>query len=195
VRREQYIGPWLPEPVLDTAVLAPDTHTELAEDLSIALLVTLDRLSPLERAAFLLHDVFDCSFGEIAAALGRTETACRQLAARGRAPVRAARPQGAGSTRAVSGPLNPNHERLVSAFVSATRSGDLDGLIHLLARDARLVSDGGGKVAAALNVIEGADHVARFLVGAVRKGLPDGAVLRIASVNGLPGLLVEGPTG
>jgi RNA polymerase sigma-70 factor, ECF subfamily len=195
VRREQYVGPWLPEPVLDTAALAPDTHTKLAEDLSIALLLTLDHLSPLERAAFLLHDVFDCSFGEIAAALGRTERACRLLAARGRAHVRAARPQGAGSTRAVSGPLDPNHERLVSAFVSATRSGDLDGLIQLLTRDARLVSDGGGKVAAALNVIEGADHVARFLVGAVRKGLPDGVVLRVASVNGLPGLLVEGPDG
>lgn len=195
VRREQYVGPWLPEPVLDTAALAPDTHTELAEDLSIALLLTLDRLSPLERAAFLLHDVFDCSFGEIAVALGRTETVCRQLAARAGAHVRAARPQGGRSTRGRSGPPNPKHEQLVSAFVSATRAGDLDGLMRLLARDARVVSDGGGKVAAALNVIEGADHVARFLVGAARKGLPDGAVLRVASVNGLPGLLVEGPGG
>jgi RNA polymerase sigma-70 factor, ECF subfamily len=195
VRREEYIGPWLPEPVLDTAALAPDTHTELAEDLSIALLLTLDRLSPLERAAFLLHDVFDCSFGEIAAALGRTEAACRQLAARARAHVRAVRPQSATSPRGLYGPPNTRHERLVSAFVSATRSGDLDGLMRLLARDARVVSDGGGKLAAALNVIEGADRAARFLVGAARKGLPDGVRVRVASVNGLFGLIVEGAEG
>jgi RNA polymerase sigma-70 factor, ECF subfamily len=78
-RREEYVGPWLPEPVLDTAALAPDTRTELAEDLSFALLLTLDRLSPLERAAFLLHDVFDFSFNEVAAALERIEAACRSL--------------------------------------------------------------------------------------------------------------------
>ncbi len=87
-RREEYVGPWLPEPVLDTAALAPDSRTELAEDLSIALLLTLDRLSPLERAAFLLHDVFDFSFREVATALERSEAACRQLAARARVHVR-----------------------------------------------------------------------------------------------------------
>ena len=94
-RREEYVGPWLPEPVLDTAALAPDSRTELAEDLSIALLLILDRLSPLERAAFLLHDVFDFSFSEVATTLERSETACRQLAARARAHVRAVRPRGA----------------------------------------------------------------------------------------------------
>jgi hypothetical protein len=88
VRREEYVGPWLPEPVVDTAALAPDSRTELAEDLSIALLLTLDRLSPLERAAFLLHDVFDFSFSEVAKTLGRSEAACRQLAARAREHVR-----------------------------------------------------------------------------------------------------------
>ena len=93
-RREEYVGPWLPEPVVDTAALAPDSHTELAEDLSIALLLTLDRLSPLERAAFLLHDVFEFSFTEVAGALERSEPACRQLAARARAHVRASRPRG-----------------------------------------------------------------------------------------------------
>jgi RNA polymerase sigma-70 factor, ECF subfamily len=87
-RHEEYVGPWLPEPVLDTAALAPDRRTELAEDLSIALLLTLDRLSPLERAAFLLHDVFDLSFNEVATALERSEAACRKLAARARAQVR-----------------------------------------------------------------------------------------------------------
>src|SRR6185369_3516892 len=94
-RHEEYVGPWLPEPVLDTEALAPDSRAELAEDLSIALLLTLDRLSPLERAAFLLHDVFDFSFSEVANALERSEAACRQLAARARANVRAVRPRGA----------------------------------------------------------------------------------------------------
>lgn len=84
-RREEYVGPWLPEPVIDTAALAPDSRTELAEDLSVALLLTLDRLSPLERAAFLLHDVFDFTFNEVASALERNEAACRQLAGRARA--------------------------------------------------------------------------------------------------------------
>src|SRR5262245_37402292 len=93
-RREEYVGPWLPDPVLDTAELAPDRRTELAEDLSIALLLTLDRLSALERAAFLLHDVFDFSFSEVAASLLRGEPACRQLASRARAHVCAARPRG-----------------------------------------------------------------------------------------------------
>ena len=96
-RHEEYVGPWLPEPVVDTAALAPDSRTELAEDLSIALLLTLDRLSPLERAAFLLHDVFDFSFSEVASALDRSEAACRQLASRARAHVRAIRPRGASS--------------------------------------------------------------------------------------------------
>ena len=91
-RREEYVGPWLPEPVVDTAALSPDSRTELAEDLSVALLLTLDRLSPLERAAFLLHDVFDYSFGEVASALGRSEAACRQLATRAREHVRDVRP-------------------------------------------------------------------------------------------------------
>src|ERR687896_177271 len=94
VRREEYVGPWLPDPVTDTVSLAPDAQTELAEDLSVALLLALDRLSPLERAAFLLHDVFDYSFSQVAAALDRSESACRQLASRARSRVREARPRG-----------------------------------------------------------------------------------------------------
>src|SRR5262245_19213046 len=130
-RREEYVGPWLPEPVVDTAALAPDTHTELAEDLSIALLLTLDRLSPLERAAFLLHDVFDFSFREVAAALDRNEAACRQLAARARAHVRAGRPRGAIAPPA--GEIDPKHAEIISAFITAARSGNLEGLTELLA--------------------------------------------------------------
>src|SRR6188768_1819832 len=110
-RREEYVGPWLPEPVVDTAALAPDSRTELAEDLSIALLLMLDRLSPLERAAFLLHDVFDFSFSEVGAALERNEAACRQLASRARAHVRAARPRGATPSPARSGQVDEKHAK------------------------------------------------------------------------------------
>ena len=194
-RREEYVGPWLPEPVVDTAALAPDSRSELAEDLSIALLLTLDRLSPLERAAFLLHDVFDFSFSEVAAALERSEAACRQLAARARAHVREVRPRGAAAPAPRSGEIDAKHAQLMSAFVSATRSGDLDALARMLASDVRVVTDGGGKVAAALNVIEGADPAARFLVGATRKGWRDDFTLRWAAINGLPGVILDGPEG
>jgi RNA polymerase sigma-70 factor (ECF subfamily) len=195
-RREEYVGPWLPEPVLDTAALAPDSHTELAEDLSIALLLTLDRLSPLERAAFLLHDVFDFSFSEVANALERSEAACRQLAARARAHVRDTRPRGATTpASARSGQVDAKHAELISAVIAATRSGDLRGLTQLLASDVRVVTDGGGKVQAALNVLEGADRSARFLIGAARKGWREEYTLRFAVINGLPGVIVDSPEG
>ncbi|MBX5493874.1 MAG: sigma-70 family RNA polymerase sigma factor [Bryobacteraceae bacterium] len=195
-RREEYVGPWLPEPVIDTAALAPDSRTELAEDLSIALLLMLDRLSPLERAAFLLHDVFDFSFSEVAAALERSEPACRQLAARARAHIRELRPRGA--TRP-SGRIDPKHAQLISAFAAATQSGDLTGLMHLLASDARVVTDGGGKVRAALNVIDGADSVAKFLIEVSRKRPDawwrDDFTVRLATINGMPALIVDAPEG
>ena len=192
-RREEYVGPWLPEPVVDEAALAPDSGTELAEDLSIALLLTLERLSPLERAAFLLHDVFDFSFSEVAATLERSEAACRQLAARARAHVRAVRPRGTTPPPAHLGEIDAKHSQLVSAFLTATRSGDLNALMQLLANDVRVMTDGGGKVAAALNVLEGADRAARFLIGAARKGWREDFTVRLATINGLPGVIVGGP--
>jgi RNA polymerase sigma-70 factor (ECF subfamily) len=193
-RREEYVGPWLPEPVTDTAALAPDSRTDLAEDLSVALLLTVDRLSPLERAAFILHDVFDFSFVEVAGALERSEAACRQLAARARAHVRASRPRGVTSA-ARSTAVESKHADLMSAFVAATRSGDLDALTKMLASDVRVVTDGGGKASAALNVLEGAERSARFLIGAARKGWRDTFTLRMATINGLPGIIVDGPDG
>src|SRR5262252_6229451 len=195
VRREEYVGPWLPEPVLDTARLAPDSRTELAEDLSIALLLTLDRLSPLERAAFLLHDVFDFSFSEVAKGLERSEAACRKLAGRARAHVRGARPRGAIEPPARPGEIDAKHAQLLSAFAAATQAGDLDRLMQLLASDVRFVTDGGGKVRAALNVIDGADRVAQFLVSVTRKGWREDFRLRFATINGLSGLIVDGPEG
>jgi RNA polymerase sigma-70 factor (ECF subfamily) len=194
-RREQYVGSWLPEPVLDTAALAPDAQTELAEDLSVALMLALDRLSPLERAAFLLHDVFDYPYPDIARALDRTEAACRQLAARARSHVRGTRPDPAASSSGGASATGPKHAELVAAFASATKSGDLSRLMGLLTRDVHLFSDGGGKVPAALNVLEGADRVAQFLAGTARKGWTDDMVARFTAVNGLPGLILEGPEG
>ena len=201
VRREEYVGPWLPDPVTDTASLAPDTQAELAEDLSVALLLALDRLSPLERAAFLLHDVFDYSFTQVADTLGRNEAACRQLASRARTHVRPAsadalrRGKPAAITTRGSNALEAKHAELLSAFIAASRSGDVAALTALLASDAKLVADGGGKVAAALNVIEGADRVAAFLAGVVRKGWTDDLTVRVDTINGLPGLIVSGPHG
>jgi len=195
VQREEYVGPWLPDPVTDTASLAPDAQTELAEDLSVALLLALERLSPLERAAFLLHDVFDYSFAQVADTLGRNEAACRQLATRARAHVREARPAGAIPARSAPSSIDPKHAELVSAFITASRSGDTAALTRLLASDARLVTDGGGKVSAALNVIEGPDRISAFLAGVVRKGWTDDMSLRFDTINGLPGLLVTGSNG
>jgi RNA polymerase sigma-70 factor (ECF subfamily) len=195
VRREEYVGPWLPDPVTDTAALAPDAQTELAEDLSVALLLALDRLSPLERAAFLLHDVFDYSFSQVADALGRNEAACRQLASRARTRVRDARPRGVMPARGVSSTIDPKHAERVSAFITASRSGDIATLTRLLTSDARLVTDGGGKVPAALNIIEGADRVAAFLAGVVHKGWTDEMSVRLDTINGLPGLIMSGPSG
>jgi RNA polymerase sigma-70 factor (ECF subfamily) len=207
-RREEYVGPWLPDPVLDTATLAPDRRTELAEDLSIALLLTLDRLSPLERAAFLLHDVFDFSFREVATALDRSEAACRKLATRARTHVRELRPRGAASPPEHSGEIDAKHARLISAFAAATQSGDLNALTQLLASDVRIVTDGGGKPAAALegagqhgggHLIQGADRALRFLVGATEKRpgtlWRENVSFRFATINGLPGVIVEAPEG
>jgi RNA polymerase sigma-70 factor (ECF subfamily) len=194
-RREEYVGPWLPDPVTDTAALAPDTQTELADDLSVALLLALERLSPLERAAFLLHDVFDYSFTQVADTLGRNEAACRQLASRARTRVRQARPPGATPTRPRTGSEEPKHAELLSAFITASRSGDITTLTRLLASDAKLVTDGGGKVTAALNVIEGPQRVAAFLTGVVRKGWTDDITVRFDTINGLPGLILSGPAG
>jgi RNA polymerase sigma-70 factor (ECF subfamily) len=195
MKREEYVGPWLPDPVTDTAALAPDAQTEMAEDLSVALLLALDRLSPLERAAFLLHDVFDYSFTQVADTLGRNEAACRQLASRARTRVREARPRSGRTRRPELRSADQKHAELLSAFITASRSGNVEALTRLLAGDAKLVTDGGGKVLAALNVIEGADRVAAFLAGVVRKGWTDDMTIRFETINGLPGMIVSGPQG
>ena len=160
-QRETYVGPWLPEPVLDIETLSPQTTLELADDLSLALMLVLERLSPLERAAFLLHDIFDLGFADISAVLGKSEVACRQLASRARKTVRTDRPPSATPT--------DRHGHLLAAFGIAVSSGDVAALTRLLREDAVLLSDGGGIKRAALNPILGADRVARYLIGAMRK--------------------------
>ncbi|MEO8183386.1 MAG: sigma-70 family RNA polymerase sigma factor [Deltaproteobacteria bacterium] len=202
VRREQYVGTWLPEPILPEPILrepvlsepllaeprAPDAHAELAADLSVALLLTLERLSALERAAFLLHDVFDADYAELAETLSRSESACRQLVARAREHVRAERPRYQTSDAAV--------ERLAAAFHSAMLSGDVASFAACLAEDAVLYSDGGGRLAAALKPIYGREKILRFVAGIMAKrGLPAPANLRRTTLNGLPGFLLRMPEG
>ena len=181
-RREQYVGTWLPEPMV-----APPTAPR-ADDLSLALLLTLERLSPLERAAFLLHDVFDMDYSAIADTLGRTEAACRQLAARGREHVRDSRPRFTASEE--------SRTKLTDAFEQAIAAGEITAIAQLLAEDAVFYSDGGGKRAAALNPIYGKDKIVRFLIGVMRKrsGETIEQVER-AQINGLPGFVVRTTEG
>lgn len=180
-QREVYVGPWLPEPVFDADGLSADAATELADDLSFALMLALDRLSPLERAAFLLHDVFDRPFAEVASTLDRSEAACRQLATRAGRAVREARPAPAAAPK--------NHARLLRAFCEATSSGDISALAGLLREDAIAISDGGGRKAAALNPIRGADKIVRFLIGIARKVAGHHVEIVPMIINGSAGAL------
>jgi RNA polymerase sigma-70 factor, ECF subfamily len=181
-QREIYVGPWLPEPVFDAEGLSADTATELADDLSFALLLALDRLSPLERAAFLLHDVFDMPFAEVAGMIDRSEAACRQLATRARRAVRNLRP-------ASSAPPD-SHARLLTAFSEAVASGDVSRLAGLLREDAIAMTDGGGRKSAALNPIKGADKIARFFIGLAGKNAGRNIRIGPTMINGTVGALL-----
>ncbi len=182
-RREAYVGPWLPDPVLEPEALPAGTAGEFAADLSAGLMLALERLSPLERAAFLLHDVFDIGFDEVAATLGRSEAACRQLAARARAHVRAARPR-------FELPADGG-AAILEAFAEAAASGDARRLAALLAEDVELHTDGGGHRRAALRVIVGRDRVARGVAGILRKFAEPVLETRPVRIGGLPGMLTR----
>jgi RNA polymerase sigma-70 factor, ECF subfamily len=181
-QREIYVGPWLPEPVFDAERLSADAATELADDLSFALLLALDRLSPMERAAFLLHDVFDTPFSEVAAMLDRTEAACRQLASRARRAVRDERPAPTATP--------DSHARLLQAFSDAVASGNVRQLAELLREDAVALTDGGGRKFAARNPIIGADKVARFFIGLAGKIAGQDVRIEPAVINGAVGALL-----
>jgi RNA polymerase sigma-70 factor (ECF subfamily) len=174
-RRETYIGPWLPEPVMEAA-------EDEIDDVTLPLMMALERLSPLERAAFLLHDVFGVSFEEIAATIGREPSTCRQLASRARSHVRAARPR-----------FHMPKERgleIAAAFFAATRNGNMQKLQSLLAADVSVYSDGGGKKPAAMHPIVGVDDVMRFHASLARLfARKMSRIVRYGFINGLPGFI------
>ena len=184
-QREVYVGPWLPEPILDAEGWSPDAPAEVASDLSFALMLTLEKLSPPERAAFLLHDVFDTPFSQVADVLGKSEAACRQLAARARKAVKSGRP---------SRPAPPEtHKALLSKFTEAIATEDPSRLEEFLTADVVAYSDGGGIKPAALNPIRGSAKVARFFAGLVRKQRAQGITIDFAltTINGAPGFIVR----
>ncbi|MEU3099396.1 RNA polymerase sigma-70 factor [Streptomyces sp. NPDC006967] len=183
-RRETYVGPWLPEPYAthfgDTV---PDTaeRAVLADSVSLAVLVVMESLSPLERAVFVLREAFAYPYADIAAMLDRGEPAVRRLAGRARGHIEERRPRYE---------VDPVRRRdLTERFLAAAAGGDLAGLVELLAPDVRLVGDSGGKSRAPLRVLEGADHVGRFLLGVAVKGVGDMTV-RFLELNGGPAVLV-----
>lgn len=189
-QREVYTGTWLPEPLIDDESQyqpGPEAMHELANDLSYAFMLTLERLSPLERAAFLLHDVFDMSFTEVSATLNRSEAACRQLAARARANVQGNRPT-------VSVPREQQN-RLAAAFVSAIGNGDVAALASVLAADARFLSDGGGRVTSVPYELVGRDLVAKVIIGFAKKARGESGGITAARINGLPGFVFHGIDG
>ncbi|WP_411819998.1 sigma-70 family RNA polymerase sigma factor [Hyphococcus formosus] len=187
-KREIYIGPWLPEPILNRPDLVTEEPAILAKDISYALMLALERLSPLERAAFLLHDVFDDDYNEIAKVLDRSEASCRQLATRARNQIRRDRPRFT---------VEPERSReIANAFFDAMRNGDTDALSAVLAKDAVLHTDGGGKVSSALNIIHSAEKIVRFYAGLARKnGDQRSLLLHRTSINGMPGEVVRATDG
>lgn len=175
-RRERYVGPWLPEPILTDRVPDVAEQAEMAESLSIAFLVVLETLSPVERAVLLLHDVFGFGHREIAGIVEKSVQNVRQIAARARKHVEARRPRFEASKQ--------ERDELARRFFEAAGEGDLDALIELLAADAVMYGDGGGKVPAVREPVRGARDVARFLVGLMRLATRQGMTLRLSQVNG-----------
>jgi len=186
VRREQYAGPWLPEPLLDDPYDDPERAAELADSLSMAALLLLERLSPLERAVFVLREVFGFGFAEIAATVGRSQAACQQLAVRARRHMEAGRPRFAADRE--------RQEALAARFFAAFGEGDVDGLRALLAADVELVGDSGGK-APARAPVHGAAAVATALAGFAGLLARVGGVVEPRPVNGQPGALVRDRDG
>jgi RNA polymerase sigma-70 factor, ECF subfamily len=180
VRREQYVGPWLPEPVLGEQAQEIGGEADLEDTLSMAFLVLLESLTPVERAVFLLREVFDYEYAEIASLVGKSEANCRQISRRARQSVAARRPRFESSPQ--------QEERLMESFLQASLAGDMEALLELLSEDVILYSDGGGKTRAALRPIYGAENVSRFLTG-ILNNIPPGFTASQTRVNGRPGLV------
>ena len=186
VQRENYVGPWLPEPVITgdgTALMSPLRQIIDRESISMAFLVLLESLSPLERAVFLLREVFDYEYAEIAQITGRDEAACRQLCSRARKHISNNRPRFPASPEA--------HSKMVSHFMEACIAGDIDGLMSLLAEDVTAWIDGGGKVTVAgRQPVQGRDNVARGIIKHLSR-VPEGMTVEVIEANGLAALLVR----
>jgi RNA polymerase sigma-70 factor, ECF subfamily len=180
VRRERYVGSWLPEPLLTDSEPDVAERAETLESLSMAFLVVLERLTPVERAVFLLHDVFGFGFEEVAGIVDKTPDNCRQIAVRARGHVEAGRPRFEAS--------RDRRNELAMRFFAAVQGGDLDGLVELLTEDVLMVGDGGGRGGAVREPVRGRVRVARFLLGLVRRfGPHTGTTFAMAEVNGQPG--------
>jgi RNA polymerase sigma-70 factor, ECF subfamily len=187
IRREEYAGPWFPEPLVTDPYEDPERSAELADSISMAALLLLERLTPLERAVFVLREVFGFSFPEIASAVERSEAACRQLSVRARRHMDDGRPRFEADRR--------EREELAGRFFGAFREGDVEGLQDLLAADAQLIGDSGGKAPQFAKPIVGSRNVARVLATAVRQLLGVGVAVEPHQVNGQPGALFRDRDG
>ncbi|WP_214416189.1 RNA polymerase sigma-70 factor [Sphaerisporangium fuscum] len=187
VRREEYVGPWLPEPLLADPYEDPERSAELADSLSMAALLLLERLSPLERAVFVLREVFDFGFPEVAAAVGRSEAACRQLVVRARRHMAAGRPRFEADRK--------EREELASRFFDALREGDVAGLREMLAADVSMVGDGGGKAPQLARAVMGAENVARLLASVFPLMARFDMTVEPNELNGQPGAIVRDRDG
>jgi RNA polymerase sigma-70 factor, ECF subfamily len=187
VRREEYVGQWFPEPLLSDPYEDPERSAELADSVSMAALLLLERLTPLERAAFVLREVFGFGFPEVASALGRSEAACRQLAVRARRHMDAGRPRFEADRR--------ERDELAARFFDALREGDVDGLRELLAADAQIVADGGGKAPQLARAVMGAGNVARVLASIFPWLVRIEVTLEPREVNGQPGAIFRDRDG
>jgi len=187
VRREEYVGQWFPEPLLTDPYEDPARSAELADSVSMAALLLLERLTPLERAVFVLREVFGFGFPEVAAAVGRSEAACRQLAVRARRHMDVGRPRFEADRR--------EREDLAARFFDALREGDIDGLRELLAADVQMVGDGGGKAPALARGVVGADNVARVLASIFPVLARIDARVEPREVNGDPGAILRDRDG
>ncbi|MGE0539783.1 MAG: RNA polymerase sigma-70 factor [Dehalococcoidia bacterium] len=185
VTREAYVGPWLPEPLVESMEATEPAPVDVAEDhesISMAFLVLLEALTPVERAVFLLREVFDYEYEEVGRIVGRSEPACRQIFRRAKQHIVSRRPR--------FDSTNEEHERLVRTFIRAAEDGEVDALTDLLAEDVIFWSDAGGKRPAALQPIRGADRVAKVMRAAIRKeNLFEEQEVRIVTINGKPGIL------
>ncbi|GAA3471653.1 RNA polymerase sigma-70 factor [Nonomuraea roseola] len=187
VRREEYVGPWFPEPLLTDPYQDPERSAELADSVSMAALLLLERLSPLERAVFVLREVFAFSFRDIASAVERSEAACRQLAVQARRHMDEGRPRFEADRR--------ERERLAMRFFDAMREGDVDGLQELLAADVHMVGDSGGKAPQLARPVIGVEKATRTLAAFIPMLARTGGVMELHEVNGQPGAIFRDRDG